>query len=818
MLETNLMMTLLINFKKIKISILLTLFCLCSNAGFSQQSKSFFLDGNIEVRSNEPEGFPSFLSNFLKDDIQKVFGPASSKGTSNQIILRVVNEKSSVISPEMIQKIDEPLDGKWEVFSYKNHQKNGIKYLIITGSDNRGLAFGAFNLSEQLGVSPWHFWADVPIKKRNSPFAVNDTTSNPPSVKYRGIFLNDEDWGLQPWAAKTFEEETNDIGPKTYAKIFELLLRLKANMIWPAMHPSTKAFYHYPENKLVAQRYNIIIGTTHAEPLMRNNVDEWQENTMGKYNYLTNKDNVLQYWSDRLYEAKPYENLYSMGMRGKHDSGMQGVKSKQEAVELTSRIIKDQRELLANILEKPYRDIPQVITLYKEVLELYKIGLEVPEDITLIWPDDNYGYIKSLNNEAERKRSGGSGVYYHASYWGRPHDYLWIGTTDPALMRFEMQKAYEMGADKIWVVNVGDIKPIEYPTQLFLDMAYNIKPFLKNESVFNHLENWTSYNLGSKEAAKLLWKNYELAFVRKPEFMGWSKIEPITPTHPTTLTSAEIDQRLNEFEVLEKQTLDQRPTDKTFESPYFQLVLYPILAAGKMNQKFLNLDKYYTFAPENRTDKNEYFQEAIQAYEDIKELTDQYNQEISNGKWNHMMSMNPRNLPVYKSPMDLKNVEQKIKLTSVEPILTIPAGQYTSIKKTDSSYWEKIAEPSFSHNAIVSKPFTSKPTTNSDSSSVVEYDFEIASSGLFEIKIQAIPLHPLHLGAGQSVAIQIDDKPYQTIDFEPQDRSEEWKENVLTNKTIKSLQPLQLENGRHTIKLKMIDAGVLVDYILIYSK
>ncbi|MEZ4905857.1 MAG: glycosyl hydrolase 115 family protein [Spirosomataceae bacterium] len=458
-------------------ALIIVLILFHSIIGFAQQQKSFGLDQNIEILPAKNEAYNALLSNFLKTDIQNVFGTLDQKTVSKKIVLRIVGEKTSGIPDNVFKVLDKPLRGKWEVFSYKIYRENAINYLIISGSDKRGLAYGVFNISEKIGVSPWYFWADVPIQKRTSALSVNDTISSTPSVKYRGIFINDEDWGLQPWAAKTFEPETKDIGPKTYAKVFELLLRLKANLILPAMHPSTKAFYYYPQNKIIAQQYHIVVGTTHAEPLMRNNVDEWKDSTMGEFNYLTNKDRVIQYWRERLAEAKPFENLYSMGMRGKHDSGMEGVKSQKEAVELTNRIIKDQRNLLNNVLQKPQNEIPQVITLYKEVLELYKVGLEVPEDITLIWPDDNYGYIKNLSNEDERKRAGGSGVYYHASYWGRPHDYLWISSTDPALMRFEMQKAYTLKADKVWVVNVGDIKPLEYPTQLFLDMAYNIQPF-----------------------------------------------------------------------------------------------------------------------------------------------------------------------------------------------------------------------------------------------------------------------------------------------------------------------------------------------------
>ena len=299
----------------------------------------------------------------------------------------------------------------------------------------------------------------------------------PPSVKYRGIFINDEDWGLRPWASKTFEPETKNIGPKTYAKVFELLLRLNANLLWPAMHPGTTPFYNVPGNAEMAAAYAIVVGSSHAEPMLRNNVGEWDEKSMGHFNYITNKEKVYNYWEERVKQSKGNDAVYTLGMRGVHDSGMEGIKGPKEAVPLLERIFNDQRGLIKKHINENVAAVPQVFTAYKEVLDIYDQGLKLPDDVTIVWPDDNYGYIQRFNNEAEKKRPGGSGVYYHASYWGRPHDYLWLGTTHPSLIRQEMMKAYETGADRLWVLNVGDIKPLEYSMQVFFDMAYDARPF-----------------------------------------------------------------------------------------------------------------------------------------------------------------------------------------------------------------------------------------------------------------------------------------------------------------------------------------------------
>lgn len=559
------------------------------------------------------------------------------------------------------------LINEWEVFSIRILQKPNSKInkaLIITGSDNRGLAYGVFHISEKLGINPWYYWSDVHVEKRKVlSVSVKDTISKTPSVKYRGIFLNDEDWGLRPWAASQIDTELNNIGPKTYAKIFELLLRLKANLIWPAMHPGTKAFFNVPGNLEMAQQYNIILSTSHAEPMLRNNVDEWNEQTMGNFNYITNKDKVQDYWKTRISESKKNEVIYSMGMRGVHDSGMEGVKSNKEAVALTEQVIKDQRQLLENVLGK--NTIPQAITLYKEVLDIYDLGLKVPDDITLVWPDDNYGYIRRLNSPEEEKRSGGSGVYYHASYWGRPHDYLWLSTTPAGLMWKEMLKAYQYNSKKIWVLNVGDIKPAEYQTQLFMDMAYDISPFENNSYLAQHRKNWYEGIFPNQgiSIAHLMSEYEQLALERKPEFMGWSQTEPTTKTTLTAYNhfyyGDEAQKRINKYQNLENRAFKIANTlDFRFKDSFFELVKYPVTASSNMNKKFLYRDKAIIYANQGRLSAKSYQDSTKLAYQNIVELTQFFNDSLSNGKWKNIISMAPRKLPVFdnlETILEVKN-------------------------------------------------------------------------------------------------------------------------------------------------------------------
>ena len=610
----------------------------------------------------------SIAANFLADDIERVTSLRPivisdfSKAKGNVIVIGVIQSpliKNLVGTRSSFAK---KLTGKWESFGLTvvNKPLTGVsKALIIAGSDARGTAYGVFTVSEKIGVSPWYWWADVPAKQQKElVIQQHEYISSPPSVKYRGIFINDEDWGLQPWAAKTFEPETGDIGPKTYAKVFELLLRLKANMIWPAMHPSTKAFFQYNGNPKTAEDYQIIIGSSHAEPMLRNNVGEWNEKTMGSFNYFTNKERIYKYWEDRIKESRGINAIYTLGMRGVHDGQMEGIKDLKEAVPIVEKIIEDERDMLSKYINKDVTVIPQVLTPYKEVLEIYDNGLKVPDDVTLVWPDDNYGYIHRLNNENEITRKGGAGVYYHASYWGRPHDYLWLSSTHPSLIREEMMKAYETGADRIWVLNVGDIKPLEYNIQFFLDMAYDATAFKESSQTKKHLHQWASNVFGKEKGraiSALLWEYYNLGFERRPEFMGWSQTEPNTKTKYTEFNhfyfGDEAQKRIDKYNTLENDVKKIRPqTDPKYADAFYQLVYYPIVAASWMNKKFLYRDKAYFYSKQNRLSAYDYAQRSKSAYDSIIKETENYNHALANGKWKDIMSMNPRNLAVYQPP------------------------------------------------------------------------------------------------------------------------------------------------------------------------
>ncbi|ASB49767.1 glycosyl hydrolase 115 family protein [Alkalitalea saponilacus] len=550
----------------------------------------------------------------------------------------------------------------WEVYSIQsivNPLDQIEKALVIFGSDKRGTAYGVFELSERIGVSPWHWWADViPEKRKAVEIDQMNFVSKSPSVKYRGIFLNDECWGLNPWATNTWEPEEGNIGPRTYAAIFELLLRLRGNFIWPAMHPCTNAFYKNPENPKTADAYGIVVGSSHAEPMLRNNVDEWDHEKYGQYNFFTNRETVLNYWEERVKESSGFESIYTLGMRGIHDSGMVGAETMQERVDALHDIISQQRELLSKHVNTDPAKVPQAFTTYKEVLDIYDAGMELPEDITLVWPDDNYGYMHRYSDAEQEKRIGGSGVYYHISYWGRPHDYLWISSTHPALIWEEMIKASYFNSNEIWVVNVGDIKPLEYNTSLFLDMAWDTSCFPDGASVRKHFDRWHKNIFGDEAGQKIAdvkWNYYDLNFQRRPEFMGWSQTEPTRKVHPTEFNhfqaGDEAQKRIDAFNSLTQKSAEiTEMIPERLMDAYYQLVEYPLLGAAYINKKFLYMEKAYYYAAQNRIVANDYALKSKAVYDSIQFLTDYYNNEMAGGKWKNMMYMSPRSLPVFDMP------------------------------------------------------------------------------------------------------------------------------------------------------------------------
>ncbi len=599
-------------------------------------------------------------SRMFAEDIRSVTGQLppviSSEGqlAENSVVIGTLGSNGLIDKWAREGKIQiSGLKGKWESYLIQlvDNPAPGVKKaLVIAGSDRRGTAYGVFSISETIGVSPWYWWADAPAEKKSQlNLHVETMFSREPSVKYRGIYINDEDWGLLRWAKRTFDVKQGNIGPKTYARVFELLLRLKANYLCPAMHEASTAFNKIPENKLLADSFAIVMGSVHAEPLLFNNASEWNKKTMGEWDYLTNRDGINKVLRERVKSNAAYENVYTLALRGIHDNAMSVNSSIQDRVKVLSEALRDQRQILTDVIGKPADQIPQAFTPYKEVLDIYSNGLELPDDVTIVWPDDNYGYLKRLSNAAERKRSGRSGVYYHASYLGKPHDYLWLSSTPPALMYEELRKAYDTSADRLWLLNVGDIKSCEFPFSLFMDMAYDIDQF-NYDMISQYHATWLSKIFGKQHYDQLLditLAYYHLAFSRKPESMGWgyewntnkNGRERTTDTDFSFSNYQEAESRLKEYDRIGTavKSLMDRLNDSQKPS-FYQLLYYPVKGAELMNKMHLTAQKNRWYARQQRAATNPLKDQVKMYYDSLQVITRGYNS-LLNGKWNHMMSM-----------------------------------------------------------------------------------------------------------------------------------------------------------------------------------
>lgn len=669
--------------------------------------------------------------------------------------------------------------------------------LLVAGSDSHGTAYGIMELSRLIGVSPWEWWADVtPEKKTSFVLSAEYQTLQSPSVEYRGIFINDEDWGLMPWSSQTYEPSDikGHIGPKTNARIFELLLRLRANTYWPAMHECTLPFFLTEGNRKVAEEYGIFIGSSHCEPMVCSAAGEWRRRGQGDYDYVNNSASVYKFWEDRVKEVAQQGNIYTLGMRGVHDGQMQGAKTVAEQKAVLERVLKDQRGLLQKYVNKDVTAIPQAFIPYKEVLDIYNAGLQVPDDVTLIWCDDNYGYIRHFPTAEERARKGGNGIYYHVSYWGRPHDYLWLGTFSPYLLHQQMKLAYDRGIQKMWVLNVGDIKPAEYQIELFLDMAWNIDE-VNEIGVTAHLKSWLGREFGSNCAEELLpamEAHYQLSYIRKPEFMGNTREEERDPKYKVIKdlpwSEQTISERLRSYTVLSdvvERMESNIPADR--QDAYFQLVKYPVQAAAQMNRKILTAQ----LARHSKAD----WRQSDAAFDSIASLTQQYNS-LQNGKWNRMMDFQPRKLPVFK----------RVEHTTATESMVTDRKILCKWNAMECTYGKPVPCEGLGYE---------RKAAGIRKGSSLTFAFDDYGKDSVEVEIRLLPSHPLD-EKQLRFAISVDEAVPQTVSYETKGRSEEWKENVLRNQAIRKVTLPINKQASHKLVITALDEGVVLDQVILY--
>ena len=674
--------------------------------------------------------------------------------------------------------------------------------IVVEGHNARGTAYGLLELSRMAGVSPWVWWGDVrPHSSSRLTIDKDFLLEHTPSVQYRGIFINDEDWSLREWSTKTYEPEC-PMGPKTYKALFQLMLRLRANTIWPAMHEGTPGFFTVKGrsasgrlqnlNKEMADSFGIVIGTSHCEPLLRNNVAEWDVKQRGAYNYITNRDAVQQYWIDRLREVKGSEELFTIGMRGIHDGSMEGVKTKQEKLDGLQQVIDDQRQLIRRYYHQDVEHVPQVFIPYKEVLEIMESGLRVPDDVTLMWCDDNYGYLTRLPDADQQRRRGGGGVYYHLSYWGRPHDHLWLTTTQPGLIYSEMKTAYDHNCRRLWIANVHDPKVAAYDLELFLDMAWDINGVTPS-ALDAHLEHWLTTQFGGvvgKAIAPYMVDFYRLNAIRRPEFMGWTQVELDKKLYPggkslpskTEFTLSEAYQRMADFAKIEAVVdVYSHLVMEGRRDAYFAHVLYPVHAAAAMTRKMLSQPV-----------------ESRRAYEEIQTLTERYNA-MNDGKWQGLMSAAPRSLPVFG--------EARTELPQHPS-----AGRFVARNACDYTHFTAPDR----HPEAISMLGHSMQAVSLPKGATLMYEFTVPAECDALLYTALIPTQPSDRG-DLRYSVSIDDQDYMkpdTISLKEPFRSERWKLNVLRGQALRKT-PVHLTKGDHRLYVTALDDHIILDQWLI---
>ncbi|WP_205502406.1 glycosyl hydrolase 115 family protein [Rufibacter psychrotolerans] len=567
------------------------------------------------------------------------------------------------------KKLDvQDLAGKWETFvvqTVKKPMKGVEEALVIVGSDKRGTIYGIYDVSQQIGVSPWYWWADVPVKQQQNLYVQEGRhTKGTPAVKYRGIFINDEAPALSNWA----KEQFGGFNHKFYEKVFELILRMKGNYLWPAMWGS--AFSDDDKlNPHTADLYGVVMGTSHHEPLARAH-DEWRRNGGGPWNYNTNAEKLREFWTGGIKRMNGFENIVTVGMRGDGDEPM----SEESNIGLLEKIVADQRKIIAEVTGKPASQTPQLWALYKEVQDYYDKGMRVPDDVTLLLADDNWGNIRKLPKPGEKQHSGGYGIYYHFDYVGGPRNYKWLNTNPIPRIWEQMHLAYQHKADRIWIVNVGDIKPMEFPTEFFLDYAWNPEKW-PAERLEEYTRLWAERQFGPEHApaiAQMLSKYAKYNSRRKPELLSPDTYS-LTNYQEAERIVAEYNRLAEEAERLNAALPAQ------YRDAYYQLVLFPIKACANLNELHVTTGRNRWYAAQGRNTTNDMAAKVKQLFEKDAALTEHFHKNIAGGKWNHMMSQTHISYTYWQQPE--KDVMPEVKQ------LTPPAAADMGVALEGSALW-----------------------------------------------------------------------------------------------------------------------------------
>ena len=637
------------------------------------------------------------------------------------------------------------LTGVWEAYALQLVQQpmEGISQaLVIMGGTPRGTAYGLFEISRRIGVSPYVWWADVTPAPMSAIYVQGDRTDvEKPSVQYRGLFINDEDWALLPWAKKTIDAAYNNIGPGTYEKVMELLLRLRANCLWPAKHGSSKAFWSMEENKRLAKTWAIVMSS--GDSMLRDNLWEWPRfksgNNSSNFSFATNPDGVTDYWAKRAGEARDYEGIYDIGMRGLQDVALLGYEGQAAQLQGLTDIIAAQRKIITDSLGGDPTKIPQIYIPYKEALTLYNAGLKIPDDVTMCWVDDNYAFIRQLPTAAERRRSGGHGIYYHLSYLGNPCSYIWLSTISPSLISYELCKAYENGMQRFWMVNVGDIKPAEVEFEFCMELAWNVNAWTP-ENAWKFSRWWAAKTFGedlADEMADIRLEHYRLAAQSKPETV-----------YHVTFTTQEMEQRIKDYQALAARTQAlEASIPERLKDAYFELMTYPIVATAGQNIKAYGAKLSYWYAGIGDHARSMMYAALARAgYSDIVYLTNIFNTQTAGGKWEKMMDKSPNasdtgaqfGMPYAATTSDINDAKGEL---PDEGYIYVPSDSYTASRGS----WQTLANLGVGDNSITVWPIdytTYTTTTARGKAPYVEYTLPV-EKGSYQIIVRCLPTFPI---------------------------------------------------------------------------
>lgn len=879
----------------------------------------------------------------LQMDIERVTSQKpeimSDQPDSKQaVIIGTVGKSEPIDALIASGKLDaNKLEGKWESFvitTVENPAEGVNRALVVAGSDKRGTIYGIYEISKQIGVSPWYYWADVPVQPKKELLVKSGFFfSGEPKVKYRGIFINDEAPALTNWAKEKFGGFNHEF----YEHVFELILRNRGNYLWPAMWLPNAFNDDDPENPRVADEYGVVMSTSHHEPMMRAH-HEWYRFGEGAWNYETNKENLQEFWRGGIERMGDYESVVTVGMRGDGDEAL----TEDTAIELLQTIIEDQRGIIEDVTGKPAEETPQVWALYKEVQDYYDKGMRVPEDILILFSDDNWGNVRYLPKKEDRDYPGGYGMYYHFDYVGGPTSYRWQNVTQIEKVWEQMNLTYQWGVDDLWIVNVGDIKPMEFPISFFLDFAWNPEAIEAGDLPDYYL-NWAENQFGetyAEEVAEVI-KLYSKYSARRTH-------EMISPETFSLENYREADRVLAEWKKLyEKAKSIYNKLPESHKSAFYQLGLFPVESSYNLNKMYVAAGKNKYYAERGAAAANYYADQVKKLFEKDAELARYYHEELEDGKWNHMMSQthigytywnhppvnkmpavsyvhtqqeaelgylieygasppwgwidvegdwwfqtempafnqvnnqeyyinilnrgkepltytisakedwiqlsskggelqhhekiyvsidwdkapkeNTRGEIVISGPKKEHTVQVPIQYVEIEPqgfvenngVVSINAANYQSAENTETARWVTVPNLGRTHSSVTVEPADTERTTPGENTPYLEYTFTVFDSTEVKVDTYLSPTLNFKKDEGLKYAIAVNEEEPQVINIHEGDTGADWEypewwnESVTNRIKIKRSTHNTVAPGTHTLKVWMVDPGVVFQKFVI---